>query len=129
MRLASTQALKSAITTTRMRTHPPAVDIARARDGARVRSRRRCAVNLNELKPILLWCVGINYSVLLVWFGVFTFAHDWIYRLHGRWFKVRVETFDAVHYAGMAAYKIGILLFFLVPWLALCAVSSAARGS
>ena len=78
---------------------------------------------LNELKHILLWCVGINYAVLLAWFGVFVFAHDWIYRLHGHWFKVQVETFDAVHYAGMAAYKIGILLFFLVPLLALCAVS------
>lgn len=80
-------------------------------------------MTLNELKPILLWCVGINYSILLVWFGVFMFAHDWLYRLHRRWFKVQVETFDTVHYAGMAIYKIGILLFFLVPWLALCALS------
>jgi hypothetical protein len=80
-------------------------------------------VTLNELKDILLWCVGINYAVLLVWFGVFVFAHDWLYRLHGRWFKIPTEAFDSTHYAGMAIYKIGILLFFLVPLLALCAVS------
>jgi hypothetical protein len=84
---------------------------------------RRCVVTLNELKDVLLWCVGINYAVLLVWFGVFACAHDWLYGLHGRWFKIPSETFDATHYAGMAAYKIGILLFFLVPLLALCAVS------
>ena len=30
-----------------------------------------------------------------------------------------VETFNAIHYAGMAAYKIAILLFCLVPYLAL----------
>ena len=76
-------------------------------------------MTVNELKEILLWCVGINYAVLLIWFGVFVFAHHWMYRLHTRWFKLPVETFDALHYAGMAVYKIGILLFNLVPLLAL----------
>ncbi|WP_407656543.1 DUF6868 family protein [Methyloglobulus morosus] len=41
---------------------------------------------------------------------MFTLAHDWMYRLNCRWFKLSVETFDALHYAGMAVYKIGILL-------------------
>ncbi len=76
-----------------------------------------------EMKDILLWCVVIDYAVLIVWFGVFVVAHDWMYKLHGRWFKVPVATFDAIHYAGMAAYKIGILLLFLVPLLALHATS------
>jgi hypothetical protein len=72
-----------------------------------------------EIKNILLWCVGLNYAVLIIWFGAFVLAHDWIYSLHYRWFKLPVETFDAIHYAGLAAYKIGILLFFLVPLIAL----------
>jgi hypothetical protein len=55
----------------------------------------------NEIKEVLLWCVGINYGVLLVWFGVFVYAHDWMYRLHTRWFKLSVETFDALHYVGL----------------------------
>ena len=74
----------------------------------------------NEIKGILFWCVGINYVVILVWFGVFVYAHDWMYRLHTRWFKLSVETFDAVHYAGIATYKIGIILLNLVPLVALC---------
>ncbi|MFZ6749931.1 DUF6868 family protein [Undibacterium sp. Ren11W] len=78
---------------------------------------------VNELKEILLWCVGINYVILLVWFGVFFLTHDWLFRTHTRWFKVSAETFDALNYAGMAMYKIGILLFNLVPWIALCVVS------
>ncbi len=73
----------------------------------------------NELKHVLLWCVGINYAVLLIWSGVFLFAHDWMYRLHTRWFKLPVETFDALHYACLAIYKIGIFLFNLVPLIAL----------
>lgn len=72
-----------------------------------------------EIKSVLLWCVGLNYAVLIIWFGAFVLAHDWMYKMHRRWFKLPVETFDAIHYAGLAAYKIGILLFFLVPLIAL----------
>jgi hypothetical protein len=67
----------------------------------------------------LLFALGIAYAVLLLWFVVFVFAHDALYRLHGRWFRLSIETFDAVHYAGMAVFKLGVLLLFAVPWLAL----------
>lgn len=72
-----------------------------------------------ELRTALLWCVGLNYLVLIVWFAAFVFAHDLMYRIHSRWFKLSVETFDALHYGGMAVYKVGILLFCLVPLAAL----------
>jgi len=67
----------------------------------------------------LLWCAVINYAVLFVWWVFFMRAHDGMYRLHGRWFHLSVDQFDAIHYAGMALYKIGILLFNLVPYIAL----------
>jgi hypothetical protein len=73
----------------------------------------------NELKEILWWCLGINYAVLLIWFGAFVFAHDGLYRLHTRWFRLPVETFDAIHYLSMAVYKIGVILLNLVPLIAL----------
>ena len=38
---------------------------------------------------------------------------------YGRWFHLSVEQFDVMHYAGMALFKIGILLFHLVPYIAL----------
>ena len=76
-----------------------------------------------ELKPFLLYCTLINYAVLLIWFVAFSVAHDALYRLHARWFAVRVATFDAIHYGGMAVYKIGVLLLNLVPLLALCMLS------
>ena len=70
-------------------------------------------------RNVLLWCAVLNYGVLLVWFLFFLLAHDWMYRLHGRWFHLSVEPFDALHYAGMALFKIGILLLNLVPYVAL----------
>ena len=76
-------------------------------------------MTLDAVRDLLLWCTVINYAVLLLWFLVFKFAHGWMYRLHGRWFRLSPERFDAIHYAAMAVYKIGVLLFNLVPYLAL----------
>jgi hypothetical protein len=70
-------------------------------------------------RNFLLWCTVINYGILLVWFLVFVFAHDQILRIHGRWFRLTSERFDAIHYLGMAIFKIGIMLFNLVPLVVL----------
>ena len=80
-------------------------------------------MNIAVARDVLLWCTVINYGVLLCWFLVFVFAHDWMFRLHGRWFHRPVEQFDAIHYAAMAIYKIGILLLNLVPYVALLIVA------
>jgi hypothetical protein len=80
-------------------------------------------MTLDAARDLLLWCTVINYAVLLVWFLAFRFAHGWMYGLHGRWFRLSPEQFDAIHYAAMAVYKIGILLLNLVPYLALLIVT------
>ena len=58
----------------------------------------------------LLLCTLINYAVLLAWFVAFSVAHEWMFSLHTRWFRLSAERFDAIHYAAMALYKVGILL-------------------
>jgi hypothetical protein len=84
---------------------------------------RRCVVTTNEIKHVLLWCVGLNGAALLVWVGLFIFAHDWLYRLHCHWFKLSIETFDAIHYAGITVYELGVILLNLAPLIALWLVS------
>ena len=80
-------------------------------------------MDLALLKSILLWCVIINYIILLVWFGAISFAHDAVYELHSRWFRIPVEHYDLVMYGGMAVYKLGIFLLNLVPLIALWIVT------
>ena len=80
-------------------------------------------MTVNELKEFLLWSTAINYGVLFLWFGVFGFAHDWLYRMHTRWFKLSVEMFDALNYVGVSIYKIGVLLLNLVPLIVLYVIS------
>jgi len=76
-------------------------------------------MSVEVARHFLLLCTVIDYGVLLVWFLVFVFAHDAIHRIHGRWFRFSRERFDALHYAGMSIFKIGILLFNLTPLVAL----------
>lgn len=76
-------------------------------------------MTLETIRSMLAWCIVINMGLLLWWFFIFWFAQDWIYRLHGRWFSIPRDRFDALHYAGMACFKILILIFNLVPYLAL----------
>ena len=76
-------------------------------------------MTVEQIRDVLGWCAVINIGLLLWWFLMFALAHDFVYRLHGKWFKLTVERFDAIHYAGMAFFKIGIFLLNIVPYLAL----------
>lgn len=76
-------------------------------------------MTIEAVRDVLAWCTVINLVLLLCWFLLFALAHDWTYRLHKNWFKLTVEKFDVIHYAGMAIFKTGILLFNLVPYLAM----------
>lgn len=42
-----------------------------------------------------------------------------MYGLHLRWFKISREAFDARNWAGIAVYKLGIILLNPVPLVAL----------
>ncbi|MES9856692.1 MAG: DUF6868 family protein [Sedimenticola sp.] len=74
---------------------------------------------IETVRDTLLWCTLINIGLLLWWLLFFTLAHDWIYRQHSRWFHLSEERFDAIHYAGMAHFKIAIFLLNLTPYIAL----------
>jgi hypothetical protein len=79
-------------------------------------------MNIKDMHDFLLYSLIINYVILLFWFGIFTSAHDWLYRLHTRWFNISMQAFDSIHYAGMAVYKIGVILLNLVPLIVFCII-------
>ena len=76
-------------------------------------------MTIEIISSVLAWCAVINYALLMLWFLVFWLAHDWLFRLHGKWFTLSVENFDAIHYAAMAFFKLCLIVFNLVPYLAL----------
>ncbi len=76
-------------------------------------------MSVEILRNFLFWCVVINYGLLIIGFLIITLAHDSLYRLYSRWFCLSVEQFDGINYIWIVFYKIGILLFNLVPYIAL----------
>ena len=76
-------------------------------------------MTLETLQSFLGWCTLFNVGLLAAWFLFFWLGHDLMYKFHGHLFSISVEKFDAIHYAGMAFYKIGIFLLNLIPYLAL----------
>ena len=76
-------------------------------------------MSIEIVRAVLLWCTVINFGVVLLWVLLFTLAHDWGHRLTGKWCRLTVEQFNAIHYAAILLYEIGIILFNLVPYIAL----------
>ena len=76
-------------------------------------------MTLELLRAFLGWCAVINMGLLVWWLLIITLAHDWVYRLHCQWLKLSVEKFNAIHYAGMALFKLSIFFFNIVPYLVL----------
>ena len=72
-----------------------------------------------ELVSFFAWGTLINYSVLLIWFFVFSLGHDWLHLMHGKWFDLNQQQFDLVNYCGMGLFKLCILIFNAAPYVAL----------
>jgi hypothetical protein len=76
-------------------------------------------MNIDTLREAVLYCTIINLGFLTFW-GLLSLApHEWMYRWVGRVFRLSAERLDAINYAGILLYKLAILLFNLVPYLAL----------
>jgi hypothetical protein len=76
-------------------------------------------MGIDAVRNFFLWCAVINYVVLVVWVLLLVLPHQWIYQLWGKWFRLTAGQFDAINFGGIALYKLGILLFNLVPYVAL----------
>ena len=82
-------------------------------------------MNHSILSQFLLYSLIINYIILLIWFLTFIYAGAFLRKLHSKYFNLSDQTFDAIHYAGMAMYKIAILLLNLVPFIAIVLMHKA----
>ena len=76
-------------------------------------------MDVESLQSWLGWCTVINLGILTVWWVFLLTARDWVYRLHTRWFTLDHGQFDVLQYAAIGAYKILVVIFNFVPWLAL----------
>lgn len=79
-------------------------------------------MNIDLLRNFLLACGIINYALLIVWALLTCLAHDWFFRWVHQWYHLSLEQFDGLNYGGILFYKLCILLFNLIPFVALLIV-------
>lgn len=76
-------------------------------------------MSIDIIQNILMRCSIINIGLLLWWVLIIVFAHDWVYKIHSKYFKLSIEKFDTIHYTGIAFFKTLIFFFNIVPYIAL----------
>ena len=75
-------------------------------------------MTIETLRHFFGWCALLNYAILLFWCAL-TFWAPGLLRLATRLFGLTDEQFRSLNYAGISFYKLAIILFTLVPYLAL----------
>ena len=74
------------------------------------------------VRNFFMWCTIVNVLLLILSFLICAFAGDWIYGNHSKWFKISREAFNITIYSFLGLYKILVLVFNIVPWIALIIV-------
>ena len=76
-------------------------------------------MTLATLASFLMWCSIINYGILIFWALLYIFAHGFMEKIHGRWYRLTPEQYRVMNVSGIILYKLLIILFNIVPYIAL----------
>ena len=76
-------------------------------------------MDIRTLTELFKWCTIINVALFILSAIMIMAAPDFIYGWHGQLFHMPREAFDVVLYSFLGLYKIVILVFNLVPYVAL----------
>ena len=76
-------------------------------------------MDIHTVRAFFMWCTIINIVLLAFTFLMCAFAGDWIQKMHGKWFPMPKETFTVLLYSYIAVFKIFVIVFNIVPWIAL----------
>ncbi|MFC1492781.1 DUF6868 family protein [candidate division KSB1 bacterium] len=79
-------------------------------------------MTLEIIREVLGWCAVINMGVLLIGVLFFWLAHDIAYLILGKIFKLSVEKSDEINYAVFQIYRVFLIMFNIVPYIALSIV-------
>ena len=76
-------------------------------------------MTLENLREFLLWCMVINVGLLIFSSLMILALRNWVYPLHAKMFRLPEEKIASANYKFIAFYKILIIVFNVVPYIAL----------
>ncbi|MDG1307126.1 MAG: hypothetical protein P8P22_03170 [Porticoccaceae bacterium] len=77
------------------------------------------AITLQQLTAFLGWCAAINAGILIFSTLMLMLTNRFVIGLHSRLFQVDPVSLPKLYFAWLGNYKILIIMFNLVPYLAL----------
>lgn len=76
-------------------------------------------MTLELIREFFLWCTVINVGLLFFTFIMFLTLHKFIFKIHGKLFHIPEDKLYPIWYKWIGYYKIGVILFNLVPYIVL----------
>ena len=76
-------------------------------------------MNINIIRAFFKWCTILNGGLLIFSSLYLRFAGDWIFGMHSHWIPITRSTFNGEIYLLLGFFKIIVIAFNLVPYLAL----------
>ena len=79
-------------------------------------------MDIEAIRAFFMLCTIINVALLAISFLMCASLGDWIYRIHSRWFPMTREAFNVAIYSILGLFKVLVIVFNLVPYIALAIV-------
>jgi len=84
-----------------------------------MQSDERNVVPLQTVATILIRSFLFGLAFLVLWFILYLIVPGRMFQINLKWFNISQPDFELINYCGMGVLKMGILLFFLLPYLAI----------
>ena len=75
-------------------------------------------MTISDIREILGVCSLINIVLMTISFFMLSMMHDWVYRVHSKFFPITESQFNIAIYSFMGLYKVLVIVFNIVPWIA-----------
>ncbi len=80
-------------------------------------------MDLEKLQEFLFWCLLLNIAIYTLTALTTLLLRNFMSGIHQKLFGLSQETVQKAFYTYLAAYKLLIIVFNFVPWLALLVIS------
>ena len=80
-------------------------------------------MDITTVKAFFMWCTIINTALLLLSSIVAAFGADFSYKMNHRFFSISRDAFNTLFCSFLGLYKIIVIAFNLVPWIALVIIA------
>ena len=76
-------------------------------------------MDIQALTSFFMWCSIINIGILFFLALIYMLAPNLAFSLQSKFIPISRETFDIVFYSFIGLFKVIVLVFNVVPWIAL----------